>query len=85
MTIPVNLTTPVTLQQGESIVVSVRMAPDANNQKSICLLVCNDTQKTGVDFWSNSATTPYSWADLVGVFGYTNNSTIRVTGGNGVI
>ncbi|MBK7863704.1 MAG: hypothetical protein IPJ65_34885 [Archangiaceae bacterium] len=82
------LASPVTLTSGQSLFVAVQMAGRAGGPDdagiTTCLATCRPAGDAGVksniDFWSNSATEPYPWADLVGDFGFTQYNTIRAIG-----
>jgi hypothetical protein len=69
----VALPTPVVVRAGESLVVMVEMSGTDDGHR-LCIGSCFDSGGTvGVGFWSNSATEPYPWGDMVSDFGFTSD------------
>ncbi|MBC8067787.1 MAG: hypothetical protein IAG13_05580, partial [Deltaproteobacteria bacterium] len=80
-TVLLDLETPIVLEDGQSLVVAVELAPDDEVATSICIESCLDTGGVaGLDWWSNADEAPYAWADMVAVFGYSSNFTTYATG-----
>ncbi|MEM7604724.1 MAG: hypothetical protein AAF411_05145 [Myxococcota bacterium] len=73
---------PITLQAGESVVVSIQMAINDRGDFSVCMGSCvsEAAALSGVDYWSNAPSEPFRWADLVGDFGFSSNYMTRVHG-----
>ncbi len=68
----VSLDPPVQVPAGQYLVVSIEMVVDG--QDTTCLGACMDEGGTiGVGFWSNSASEPYPWADMVADFGFNSD------------
>jgi hypothetical protein len=78
-TVEVALTAPITLTAGKSLYVAVQLV--ANGAQSLCIGSCGATSAiAGVDFWSNAATEPFSYQDMVSDFGFTYNFMTRAYG-----
>jgi hypothetical protein len=79
-TIEETLATPVTLETDEHLYVAVEMAGDGGSGLAVCVSMClgvpGDADR---NFWSNAATTPYSWATLAS-FGMSENIRIGMIG-----
>ena len=69
------------LEEGEALVVAVEMRSDELDTR-LCLALCEPGGGAieGVDWWSNAAEEPYSWADLVAAFGFTQNIALEAYG-----
>ncbi len=77
-TMTARLTTPITLNAGESLMVGVEMLYAGAGDHS-CIQMCNDATVPDTSFWSNSDTTPYAWVPLTD-FGLDGNLTISASG-----
>lgn len=79
--VEVELDESIVLEEGQSLVVAVQMAGDAELATSVCLQACRDTGGVAdLDWWSNAAASPYAWADMVGDFGFISNFMTRAQG-----
>jgi hypothetical protein len=77
--VEVPLTSPITLQEGESIFIAVQMV--GSGAQSICIGACGATAAIGgVDFWSNAANEPFTYLDMIDDFGFTYNFSTRAFG-----
>jgi hypothetical protein len=77
------LTPPIDLTTGQSIVISVEQAVDdpAAPTTVCCIAACPGAPPIAtVDWWSSAASEPYAWADLVAEFDYPVNLWITATG-----
>lgn len=79
--VELDLETPIVLEDGQSLVVAVELAPDEEVATSICIESCQDTGGVaGLDWWSNADEAPYAWADMVADFGFASNFTTHAIG-----
>jgi len=77
-TVDIELSSPIVLEDGQSIIVAVQMA--AEGDQSLCLAACFDTGGIPeTDWWSNAAAEPFPWADLT-KFGFGSSFTTRAIG-----
>nr|MBP7290416.1 hypothetical protein [Nannocystaceae bacterium] len=80
-TVVIDLDTPITLTEGQALVIAVEMAGNDDLSASICVRACRDTGGVAdLDWWSNAAEVPYAWADMVGDFGFISNFNHRMMG-----
>lgn len=68
------LPTPITLVEGQHLYIAVQLTagtpnPDGAMTQSLCASGCFGGAEAGTMFWSNAATVPYAWADLLTDFG----------------
>lgn len=71
-----NLADPITLNEGERLLVSVSLI--AEGADHLCIAACEDEPaRRGAEFWSNAPQAPYDWAEL-GSFGLTSELMISV-------
>jgi hypothetical protein len=57
--------TPIELTDGESLFVGITIATNDDVDQSICVYTCTESATPGVNFWSEQATEPYSFLDVV--------------------
>ncbi|MEC8022882.1 MAG: hypothetical protein VX223_03045, partial [Myxococcota bacterium] len=75
ITVPI----PLILTEGQSAVVAIQFAVDGDAH--ICVADCQSAVPTvGTDWWSNAATPPFTWQDLVADFSLTTNMPVQITG-----
>lgn len=72
---------PMTIGEGQFLIVAVKLVGSEDNVQSICLQSCTDGEPiAGVDWWSQAIEEPYMWADMVADFGFATNFTISAVG-----
>ena len=70
---------PLILTEGQSAVVAIQLATDG--PAHICVADCQSAMPAaGTDWWSNAATPPFAWQDLVVDFSLTTNMPVQITG-----
>ncbi len=79
--VELTLDPPLTLSDGQHLVVSVELVASMDLMSSLCLRSCADAKPVvGVDWWSGAAAEPYMWADMIADFGFTTNFLISAYG-----
>lgn len=78
-TMVLDLETSITLTAGQHLFVSIQLTGDADS--ALCVGACQTGSPiSDVDYWSNAAAEPYSWADMIDDFGFPYNFTTRARG-----
>ncbi|MBX2803708.1 MAG: hypothetical protein KTR31_38885 [Myxococcales bacterium] len=70
------------VEPGDQIFVGFEMTTSAADD-ALCVMQCAQGANppvAGEHFWSNAATTPYAWADLITDFGFTSTPLVRING-----
>ncbi len=59
-----DLTTPLTLQQGEHLFIAVEMAGDTQ-KGTVCVISCEGKGLQDTNYWSGASAPPYTWTSMV--------------------
>lgn len=75
ITVPI----PLILTEGQRAAVAIQFA--TRGDQHICVATCEvDDAVRGIDWWSNAASSPFRWQDLVGDFGLTGQVMTELKG-----
>jgi hypothetical protein len=58
-----SLSSPIALQQGESLFIAIQLAGDGGS-KTLCVSTCPENEKIDRNYWSGTLAPPYSWVTL---------------------